>query len=188
MFSALVTLAFAGIPVVAHGQPAPDIDWASVLSADTDPRVQVTTCGSDVCVRILGSPPPNSGVAALDQVTYGDIGGDGGTEAVVPIDSGGSIGVIGSLIYMLGDSGAPQLVLADGPSGKVFIDPIANDRGVARVVQRWAERAGLDPERFAGHSLRTGLATSAAAGGVSERAIMNQTGHSQPGDGPSVHP
>jgi integrase len=52
-----------------------------------------------------------------------------------------------------------------------------SDRGVARVVQRWAERAGLDPERFAGHSLRAGLATSAAAGGVSERAIMNQTGH-----------
>jgi integrase len=26
-------------------------------------------------------------------------------------------------------------------------------------------------------SLRAGLATSAAAGGVSERAIMNQTGH-----------
>jgi len=52
-----------------------------------------------------------------------------------------------------------------------------SDRGVARVVQRWAERAGLDPSRFAGHSLRAGLATSAAAGGVSERAIMNQTGH-----------
>jgi integrase len=52
-----------------------------------------------------------------------------------------------------------------------------SDRGVARVVQRWAGRAGLDPARFAGHSLRAGLATSAAAGGVSERAIMNQTGH-----------
>jgi integrase len=52
-----------------------------------------------------------------------------------------------------------------------------SDRGVARVVQRWAERAGFDPARFAGHSLRAGLATSAAAGGVSERAIMNQTGH-----------
>jgi integrase len=52
-----------------------------------------------------------------------------------------------------------------------------SDRGVARVVQRWAERGGLDPLRFAGHSLRAGLATSAAAGGVSERAIMNQTGH-----------
>lgn len=30
---------------------------------------------------------------------------------------------------------------------------------------------------YAGHSLRAGLATSAAMAGVSERAIMNQTGH-----------
>ena len=37
--------------------------------------------------------------------------------------------------------------------------------------------AGLDPEVFAGHSLRSGLATSAAAAGASERSIMNQTGH-----------
>jgi hypothetical protein len=32
-------------------------------------------------------------------------------------------------------------------------------------------------DRYAAHSLRAGLATSAAAGGASERAIMNQTGH-----------
>ncbi|MBV9598133.1 MAG: site-specific integrase [Chloroflexi bacterium] len=61
-------------------------------------------------------------------------------------------------------------------AGRVRLGHLS-DRGVARVVQRWAERAGLDPLRFAGHSLRAGLATSAAAGGVSERAIMNQTGH-----------
>ncbi len=49
--------------------------------------------------------------------------------------------------------------------------------GVAMVVKRAAERAGLDPTRYAGHSLRSGLATSAAAGGAPERAIMRQTGH-----------
>jgi integrase len=43
--------------------------------------------------------------------------------------------------------------------------------------QRRAAAIGLDPERFAGHSLRAGLATSAAAAGASERAIMTQTGH-----------
>lgn len=52
-----------------------------------------------------------------------------------------------------------------------------SDRGVARVVQRQAEAAGLDAARYGGHSLRAGLATSAAAAGVSERAIMAQTGH-----------
>jgi integrase len=52
-----------------------------------------------------------------------------------------------------------------------------SDRGVARVVQRAARRAGLDASGYAGHSLRAGLATAAAAGGASERAIMAQTGH-----------
>jgi integrase len=50
-------------------------------------------------------------------------------------------------------------------------------QGIARVVQRAARRAGLDPREFAGHSLRAGFATEAAAQGASERAIMAQTGH-----------
>ena len=48
---------------------------------------------------------------------------------------------------------------------------------VARIVKKLAERAGLDPSKYAGHSLRAGHATSAAASGASERSIMNQTGH-----------
>jgi integrase len=48
---------------------------------------------------------------------------------------------------------------------------------IALVVKRYAGAAGFDGTRYAGHSLRAGLATSAAAAGVSERAIMNQTGH-----------
>jgi site-specific recombinase XerD len=48
---------------------------------------------------------------------------------------------------------------------------------VARVVKKLALRAGLDAAKYAGHSLRAGHATSAAIGGASERAIMNQTGH-----------
>ena len=48
---------------------------------------------------------------------------------------------------------------------------------VARIVKRAAQLAGLDPARYAGHSLRAGLATSAAAAGVEEREIMRQTGH-----------
>jgi integrase len=48
---------------------------------------------------------------------------------------------------------------------------------VARIVQRVAEAAGLDPAQFAGHSLRAGLATSAAMAGAEERDIMRQTRH-----------
>ena len=52
-----------------------------------------------------------------------------------------------------------------------------SDRAVALVVKRRVQAVGLDPDQFAGHSLRAGLATSAAAAGASERAIANQTGH-----------
>jgi integrase len=48
---------------------------------------------------------------------------------------------------------------------------------VAVIVKRYAGAVGLDMDRFSGHSLRAGLVTSAAIAGVSERAIMNQTGH-----------
>jgi site-specific recombinase XerD len=48
---------------------------------------------------------------------------------------------------------------------------------VARVEKKLAERAGLDPAKYAGHSLRAGHATSAAIAGASERSIINQTGH-----------
>jgi len=52
-----------------------------------------------------------------------------------------------------------------------------SDKAVALVVKRHAATIGLDAAKFAGHSLRAGLATSAARAGKSERAIMNQTGH-----------
>jgi site-specific recombinase XerD len=51
------------------------------------------------------------------------------------------------------------------------------DRRVATLLKTLVGRAGLDPKHFAGHSLRSGLATAAAAGGASERAIMDQTRH-----------
>jgi integrase len=50
-------------------------------------------------------------------------------------------------------------------------------QAVALVLKRHAGRAGLDPAEVAGHSLRAGLATSAAAAGVPERVIAATTGH-----------
>ena len=47
---------------------------------------------------------------------------------------------------------------------------------VARIVKRAALAAGLEESRFA-HSLRAGLATSAAQAWKAERAIMRQLGH-----------
>jgi len=50
-------------------------------------------------------------------------------------------------------------------------------QSVALVIKHLAVQAGMEAWDLAGHSLRAGLATAAAAAGVSERAIMAQTGH-----------
>ena len=51
-----------------------------------------------------------------------------------------------------------------------------SDKAVARLVKSAAARAGLDPERYSGHSLRAGLATAADAGaGLAD--LMRQTRH-----------
>ena len=48
---------------------------------------------------------------------------------------------------------------------------------VARIVKDYADRLGLDPQRFGGHSLRAGFATTAALLGATEDEIALQTGH-----------
>ncbi len=75
------------------------------------------------------------------------------------------------------------LVGTDGPlfrainkGGRIGTERLS-DKAVALVVKRTAETAGLDPALYAGHSLRSGFATTAARNGASEAAIMRQTGH-----------
>lgn len=48
---------------------------------------------------------------------------------------------------------------------------------VGRIIKAAATRAGLDGEAFAGHSLRAGLATSAALNGAPYAKIKQQTRH-----------
>ena len=57
------------------------------------------------------------------------------------------------------------------------LGPALGGQDVARIVKRTATRAGFDPSVFAGHSLRAGLATSAAKAGKAAHAIMKTTGH-----------
>jgi site-specific recombinase XerD len=48
---------------------------------------------------------------------------------------------------------------------------------VCSVVRERVQAAGIDPGKYSGHSLRAGLATSAAQAGVSSWKIRQQTGH-----------
>lgn len=48
---------------------------------------------------------------------------------------------------------------------------------VSIIVKQRAAQIGLDPQRYSGHSLRAGFATSAAAAGLAAWQIKSQTGH-----------
>tara|TARA_A100001011_G_scaffold375866_1_gene437853 strand:+ start:46 stop:963 length:918 start_codon:yes stop_codon:yes gene_type:complete len=52
-----------------------------------------------------------------------------------------------------------------------------SDKNVALIIKKYASIAGLDSNKYAGHSLRSGFATSAAESGAEERNIMAMTGH-----------
>ena len=58
--------------------------------------------------------------------------------------------------------------------GKIFK---ISDKTVALTIQKYALLAGLDKTKYAGHSLRSGFATSTAETGADERSIMAMTGH-----------
>jgi len=59
-------------------------------------------------------------------------------------------------------------------SGKIFD---ISDKSVALTVKKYTALAGLDSNKYSGHSLRSGFATSTAELGAEERSIMAMTGH-----------
>jgi integrase len=75
-----------------------------------------------------------------------------------------------------GDRGDPLFCSLDArliPQRNAFLE----GGDIARIVKSAAKKAGLDPSRVAGHSLRSGFATSAALAKQPLEAIMRQTRH-----------
>lgn len=63
-----------------------------------------------------------------------------------------------------------------GKGGRVRSSRLS-DRSVANIVKAHAARVGLDPKAFAGHSLRAGFLTSAAARGAKVFKMMDVSRH-----------
>ena len=81
------------------------------------------------------------------------------------------------------DWSAPESVRAERPlfcavtKGGRVTGAALSDKAVARLVKQAAQRAGLDPDRYSGHSLRAGLATAAGDSGANLADLMRQTRH-----------
>ena len=89
-------------------------------------------------------------------------------------------GMIKAIPYFLNSEYCPVKSLkkwlekSENKSGKIFN---ISDKSVALIIKKYALLAGLDSTKYAGHSLRSGFATSTAELGAEERSIMAMTGH-----------
>lgn len=62
------------------------------------------------------------------------------------------------------------------PQGRVA-QTAMSDRSVARLIQRYAEKVGLDPETVGGHSLRAGFLTEASRSGATLAKMQEVSRH-----------
>ena len=89
-------------------------------------------------------------------------------------------GIIKAIPYFDNNEFCPVIALKEyikiknHNEGQIFS---ISDKSVALIIKKYAEKAGLDPSKYAGHSLRSGFATTAAEFGAEERNIMAMTGH-----------
>ncbi len=78
------------------------------------------------------------------------------------------------IVHSGADAGALFRPMA---KGGVIGEGQLSDRAIADIIKHYAQKAGLNPDKYSGHSLRSGLATSAAQHGISSWKIRQQTGH-----------
>jgi len=109
----------------------------------------------------------NEGVKILIKRSKTDQSGEGSIKAIPYFDNQKFCPVIALKSYM--DS---KFDKKNG--GRIFE---ISDKSVALIIKKYAEKAGLDSSKYAGHSLRSGFATTAAEFGAEERNIMAMTGH-----------
>ena len=109
----------------------------------------------------------NEGVKILVKRSKTDQSGEGSIKAIPYFDNQEFCPVVALKNYV-------NKKFSNTNEGKIFN---ISDKSVALIVKRYAEKAGLDSSKYAGHSLRSGFATTAAEFGAEERNIMAMTGH-----------
>ena len=107
------------------------------------------------------------GVKILVKKSKTDQSGEGIVKAIPYFDNQEFCPVIALKDYI-------KYKFASKNEGRIFE---ISDKSVALIIKKYAEKVGLDSSRYAGHSLRSGFATTAAEFGAEERNIMAMTGH-----------
>ncbi|MFN8491657.1 MAG: LysM peptidoglycan-binding domain-containing protein [Caldilineaceae bacterium] len=129
------------IPPVSAGCPSPNkairsTDWNSVVNSD--PALKHEVIGGKQYVTVIGSPSSVSGYPLLDQVVYGDFDGNCVEEAALPLESGGTAGATGYLVYRAGSPKPHLIASGDGYKLALSVTP-------GRLVVTTALYAGWEP-------------------------------------------
>lgn len=101
-----------------------------------------------------------------------------GEGQVIAVPSGKTLKPVERLEAWLtarGSSAGPLFLQID-PQGRLTDKPMS-DRSIARLIQRYAGRTGLDPETVAGHSLRAGFLTEASRTGATIAKMQEVSRH-----------
>ena len=107
----------------------------------------------------------NEGVKIFIKRSKTDQSGEGMTKAIPYFDNQSFCPVISLKNW---------INIIEIKSGKIFD---ISDKSIALIIKKYASLSGLDPNKYSGHSLRSGFATSTAESGAEERNIMAMTGH-----------
>jgi site-specific recombinase XerD len=150
-----------GFSAALRRSEAAALDWADVTEVDEGLEVRVhrtkTHTTSTVAVP-FGSRSETCPVRSVLswRIAAVDAGADTDGPVFLRIDRHGNLG--------------------RAPSGKGSSDGRMTPQAIGKVVKRAAELAGLDPEDFAGHSLRRGFVTEARRAGADELRIARTGG------------
>lgn len=93
----------------------------------------------------------------------------------------GKICPVQTLKDWLARSGIGESCIFRAIDGSKVIEGHLSDRSICNIVKSRVGSVGLPVELYSGHSLRSGLATSAAQQGYSSWEIRRQTGHKSDG-------
>jgi site-specific recombinase XerD len=130
-----------------------------------------------VALRVADVAHVREGLILAVRRSKGDQEGRG-AEKGIPYASNPTVCPVRALAAWLEASGIVEGPLFRSVDQHGHVGVVAlTGRSVALIVQRAAERAGLDPKTVGGHSLRAGFATTAAKKGKSLDSIMRQTLH-----------
>ncbi len=111
-------------------------DWNSVISSD--PALTHESIGGEAYVTVIGSTTAVGGLPLTSMVVYGDFDNNCVEEAALPLDSGGTAGATGYLVYRAA-SPVPQLI-AWGDGYKLALSVSTN-----RLIVTNALYAGWEP-------------------------------------------